>query len=94
MPVSSRSDAERAVDQADGREVLDAGEADPPQLVEEDGHQPERVGAADAGEHRRLPHDRQHLARHVDDDRVRVAVGHQPGERAAAGHPVAAASCR
>ena len=54
MPVSSRPDPERAVDQADGREVLDAAEADPPQLVEEDGHQPERVGAADAGEHRRL----------------------------------------
>ena len=35
-------------------------------------------------------HDRQHLARHVDDDRVRVAVGQEPGERAAAAHPVAA----
>ena len=53
-------------------------------------HQPERVGAADAGQHRRLAHDRQHLARHVDDDRVGVAVGQQPGQRAAAGHPVAA----
>ena len=37
-----------------------------------------------------LLHDRQHLARHVDDDRVRVAVRQQPGERAAAAHPVAA----
>ncbi len=35
-------------------------------------------------------HDRQHLARHVDDDRVGVAVGHQPRERAAARHAVAA----
>ncbi len=60
------------------------------QLVEEDGHQAERVGAADAGEHRRLAHDGQHLARHVDDDRVRVAVGHHPGQRAAAAHAVAA----
>ena len=34
--------------------------------------------------------DRQHLAGHVHDDRVGVAVGHQAGERAAAGHPVAA----
>jgi hypothetical protein len=30
----------------------------------------------------------EHLA-HLHDDRVRVAVGHQPGERAAAGHPEA-----
>ena len=45
---------EGAVEQADGREVLDAGEADPLQLVEEDGHQPERVGAADAGQHGRV----------------------------------------
>ena len=37
------------------------------------------IGAADAGEHRRVLHDRQHLARHVDDDRVGVAVGHHPG---------------
>ena len=35
-------------------------------------------------------HDRQHLARHVDDDGVGVAVGHQPGEAAAAGHAEAA----
>ena len=90
MPVSSRFCRNVAVEEADGGEVLDAGEADPLQLLEEDGHQPERVGAADAREHRRLAHDRQHLAGHVDDDRVRVAVGQQPGERAAARHPVAA----
>ena len=35
-------------------------------------------------------HDRQHLAGHVHDDRVGVAVRHQTGERAAAGHPEAA----
>ena len=38
----------------------------------------------------RVAHDRQHLGRHLHDDRVGVAVGHQPGQRAAAGHPVAA----
>ena len=63
---------------------------DPLQLGEEDRHQPERVGAADARQDRRLLHDREHLARHVDDDLVRVAVRHQPGERAAPAHPVAA----
>ena len=35
-------------------------------------------------------HDREHLAGHVDDDLVGVAVRHQAGERAAAAHPVAA----
>ena len=35
-------------------------------------------------------HDRQHLAAHLHHDRVRVAVRHQPGQRAAARHPVAA----
>ena len=34
--------------------------------------------------------DGQHLAGHVHDDRVGVAVGHQPGQRAAAGHAEAA----
>ena len=59
-------------------------------LAQEDVHQPERVGPADAGEDRRVAHDRQHLAGHLHDDRVGVAVRHQPGERAAPGHPVAA----
>ena len=34
--------------------------------------------------------DRQHFARHFHDDGVRVAVRHQPGERPAAGHAIAA----
>ena len=59
-------------------------------LAQEAVHQPERVGAADAGQHRRVAGDRQHLAGHVHHDRVGVAVGHQAGERAAARHPVAA----
>ena len=45
---------DRAVEQADGGEVLDAAEAEPLELVEEDVHQAERVGAAHAREHRRL----------------------------------------
>ena len=81
----------RPVHQPDGREVLHAAEADAPQLVEEHRHQPERVGAADACEHRRLAHDREHLARHVDDDLVRVAERHQAGQRPAPAHAVAAA---
>ena len=34
--------------------------------------------------------DRQHLAGHVHDDRVGVAVGHHAGQRPAAGHAEAA----
>src|SRR4029079_17191845 len=81
---------ERPVEEADGREVLHAAEPDAAHLVEEDVHQPERIGAADAGEHGRLVDDREHLARHVDDDRVRVAVRQEARERHAPGHPGAA----
>jgi hypothetical protein len=34
----------------------------------------EGVGAVDAGQHGRAPHHRQHLARHLEHDLVRVAV--------------------
>jgi len=80
---------EVAVDQADGGEVLDAGESHLLELLEEDGHQPEGIGAVDAGEHRRVLDDRQHLRGHLDHDGVRVAVGKQAGQRAAACHAVA-----
>ena len=60
------------------------------ELAQEDPHEPERVGPVDAGQHRHVPDDRQDLGGHLDDDPVRVAVGQQAGERAAAGHPVAA----
>ena len=50
------------------------------ELVEEHRHQAKWIGAADSGEHGGLLHDREHLARHVDDDRVRIAVRKQPGE--------------
>ena len=82
--------AHRAVEQADGREILHAGKAHRLQLGEELRHQHERVGAVDAGQHRRVLDHRQHLARHVLDDLVGVAIGEQPRRRAAAGHAVAA----
>ena len=59
-------------------------------LVEEHVHLAERIGAVDAREHRRVLDHRQHFGRHLHHDRVGVAVGHQPGERAAPGHAVAA----
>ena len=46
--------AEHAVDQPDGRKVLHAGKAERLQLVEKDVHVAERIGAVDAGEHRRV----------------------------------------
>jgi hypothetical protein len=48
-----------------------------------------RIGAAHAREHRGLARHGQDLAGHVHDDRVGVAVGHHPGQRAAPRHPVA-----
>ena len=82
--------AHDAVEQPDRRKVLHAGEAERRQLGEELRHQHERVGAVDAGEHRRVPDHRQDLARHVLDDLVGVAVGEQAGRRAAPGHAIAA----
>ena len=81
--------AEDAVDQPDGREVLDAGKAQSLQLAEEFVGDQERVGAVDAGEDRGVADHREHLVRHFDDDVVGVAISHQPGQRAAAGHTVA-----
>ena len=78
--------AEQAVDQADGREVLHAGEAQCLQLVEEDIHVAERIGAVDAGKHRRPGNDRQDFAGHFDHDRIGIAVGHE-ARRASRGRP-------
>src|SRR5579875_390094 len=33
-----------------------------------------------------MPHDGQDLTSHIDDNRVRIAIRHHPGKRAAAGH--------
>jgi hypothetical protein len=74
---------ERAVEQTHGREVLHPGEAEPPEFVQERAHQPEGIRAAHPGEYRSVPDDREHLVAHLDDDRVGVTVGQQPGERAA-----------
>ena len=90
MPVSSKALAHVAVEEADGREVLDAGEAQRAQLLEEQLRDDERVGAVDAGEHRRVLHDREDLVGHLLDDLVGVAVGEEARRAAAAGHAIAA----
>jgi hypothetical protein len=88
------TDAHGAIDQANGREVLDPGEPDLLDLFEEDRHlrngsvpqTPARTG--------RVLDDRQDLAGHVHDDGVGIAVGHHAGEGAAAGHAESDRSCR
>ena len=70
--------AEGAIDDADGGKILHAGKADRLQLVEEHVHQPEGIGAVDAGEDRRVLDDGQHLGGHVDDDLVGIAIGIRP----------------
>ena len=82
--------AQGPIDQADRGEVLHPGEADALHLIQEHAHLAERVGAVDAGEHRRARHQRQHLVRHLHDDGIGVAIGEQPGERPAPSHAVAA----
>ena len=78
---------EHPVDQADGREVLDAGEADLLDLAQEIAHHTEWVCAVDPCQHRRVPNYRQHLIRHLHDDRVGVAIGQQSRQGAAPSHP-------
>src|SRR6266851_760745 len=81
--------AESPVIQPDGREVLDPGEARRLNVAQEVAHEPERIGAAHASQHRRVVNHRQDLSGHLHDDRVGVAVRQEAGERAASGHPVA-----
>ena len=78
-----------AVEQADGREVLHPIEAHSLNLAQEDRHEPKGVGATDPGQHQGALNDRQHLAGHIDHNRVGVAVGQHPGQAAPPGHAVA-----
>ena len=87
--------AERAVDEPDGREVLHAGEArarltsSRKRGIRRNGSVPQTPASTGV-----VAHDRQHLAGHVHDDRVGVAVGHHPGERPAARPSGSGPSCR
>src|SRR5262245_29357824 len=80
---------DRAVEEAHGGEVLHTGEAQRGQPRQEVVEDHEGVGAVDARQYRRLLHHGQHLARHVNHDVVGVAVRHEAGWRAPAGHAVA-----
>ena len=78
---------ELPVDEAHGGKVLHAVESHALQLGQEDAHQAEGIGAAHARQHRGVLYHRQHLARHVHDDRVRVTIRHHPGRAATPSHP-------
>src|SRR5262245_37858287 len=80
---------EDAVDQPHGGEVLDPREAELPQRAQIRLGEQERVGAVDAGQHRRPLHDGQDLAGHLQHDLVGVAVREQAGQGSAPRHPVA-----
>src|SRR5688572_27509266 len=82
--------ANSPVEQTDRRKILDSRKSQLSYALQEVVGNQKRICAIDAREHRRVLHHRQYLARHVEHDLVRVAVGHQTGERAAAGHAVAA----
>src|SRR5439155_24031761 len=78
--------AKAAVDEADGGEVLHAAEAGRLHFAQEQLHDAERIGAADAGEHGGVLDDRQYLAGHIHDNLIGVAIRHHAAEAAAAGH--------
>ena len=82
--------AEYTVDQADGREILDAVEALILELLEVDVHHAEGVCAAYAGEDRSVLNDGEHLCAHLNNELVCIAIGQQSCEGAAACHTVTA----
>ena len=86
MPVSSRLTRKTPSIRPTVGKVLDAGEPHLLELAEKQVADHERIGGADAGEHRSVAHRRQDLVGHLLDDRVGVAIRHQAGERAAPGH--------
>src|SRR5579884_1674640 len=75
-----------AVDQPDRGEILHTTEARRLDVAQEARHDAKRIRAADASEHRRVAHNRQYLAGHVQDNLVGIAVRHHAAEAAAAGH--------
>ena len=79
---------EGAVDQAHGGKVLNAREPGGLYAVKELVHQAEGVGGADPGQNGGVPDHGQHFAGHFHHHAVGIAIGHQPGQRAAPGHTV------
>ena len=80
---------EVAVYQPHRGEVLNAGKPHVLELAQEQRHVPERVRAADAGQHGRVPHHGKHFGSHFDHDGVGVPIRHQARQRTPAGHAVA-----
>src|SRR5262249_43606065 len=70
----------------DGGEILHTAKACRLHLTQKKFHDPERVGAADAGQHGSIPYDRQHFAGHFHDDLVGVAIRHHPAQTAVPRH--------
>ena len=82
-------ETKHSIVEPDCREVLYSRESSVFQLFKKNRFEAKRVGAADSSQHGSVLDHRQHLAAHVHNDRVGVAVGHHPRQRAAPGHPVA-----
>jgi len=82
--------AEIAVNQAYGREVLDAGKARVGQVFQEHVEIGEGVGAVHPRQNGGVWCHGDHLRGHVHDDFIGVAVCQKPGKRTTPRHPVAA----
>ncbi len=81
--------SEVAVDEADRGEVLNAHEADLLELTQELGNRSEWIRSTYSSEDGRVLDDGQHFSRHLDHDRICIAVGHQTRQRASTRHSVA-----
>ncbi len=80
--------AERAVDKADCREILDAREPHGFQIIKEFIEHAEGIRSIDARQHWRALGHGQDFFRHVHDDVVGIAISEKPCERSASGHAV------
>ncbi len=81
---------EHPIKQAHRGEILHAGKTHLFQLLEEYGHQPERIRSADAGKHRDVFYNRQHFSSHLHHNAIGIPIRHQAGQRASPGHAIPA----
>ncbi len=81
--------AEHAIKQANRRKILHPGKAQRLQVIKQMIHDRKGIRAVHPRQHRRMPHDGQHLARHFLHNVIGIAIGQQPRQRAPPRHAVA-----
>merc|ERR1712096_195303 len=79
--------AKDAVDQSNSWKVLDAGETNGLNLLQEFVHDSKWVGTAYSGQNGSIFHDRQNFTSHFYHNCIGIAIGHHTSQRSASSHP-------